>query len=285
MVLAILAVIATGVAGVYGRKNIDESKDKMALHEMRQIKKAFLQFESDNFRRLREGFADHQGNLLPSNGFANTFVASHIEDETFDGRMEFYETYGLWFLMQPSIPKIGENSDDSDASDEFPAFDAYNGLAGEGWNGPYLDAPAREAWVYDVVGERADGTFEGMEFPQVADKHGGTVLKLPNSTNPSQVKPLGVYRLLYYEHCENVSDPAEPIYRRLLLVAPRGNPQRDELVDDELLLETGNLRGGAGRSDGEPEWGRLNLSTGAFSNTEDSPFFILELLNLDLLPQ
>ncbi|MCB1087289.1 MAG: prepilin-type N-terminal cleavage/methylation domain-containing protein, partial [Verrucomicrobiae bacterium] len=80
VVLAILAVIATGVAGVYGRKNIDEAKDKMTLHEMREIKKAFLQFENDNFRRLRENFADHAGTDLPTSDFESQFDTPHLVD-------------------------------------------------------------------------------------------------------------------------------------------------------------------------------------------------------------
>lgn len=281
--LAILAVIATGVAGVYGRKNIDEAKDKMTLHEMREIKKAFLQFENDNFRRLKEDLVDHTGASLPTADFNGTFVSSPDSDDPIYQWMEFYETYGLWFLMQPRVPGLVENTDDSDESDEFPSFKDFDVTTCDGWNGPYLDTVTREAWVYDVTGQRIDGTYTGVEFPQVADKHGGEILMLPNIAAPDVVKPLGVYRLLYYEHCEDLSDLTEPIYRRLLLIAPRGNTDRDELTDDELLLETGNLRGGAGRPDGGPEWGRLNLSTGSFTNRETSPFFILELLNMDVL--
>jgi len=254
VVLAILAVIATGIAGVYGRQNIDEAKDKMTLHEMREIKNAFLRFESDNYRRLYEEFVDHNGATLPSSAFESTFTAGHIDDERLERQMEFYETYGLWFLMLPKVSAVVENTSDSDETDEFPVFTEYSALASDGWNGPYLDATAREAWNYG-----------GIDFPQVADKHGGLA---DNNGNA-----LGVYRLLYYEHCEDLTDDTEPIYRRLLLVSTRGS----SLTGDDLLLETGNLRGGS-------DAGRLNQSTRTFSNTDDSPFFILELKNMDILP-
>ncbi len=269
VVLAILVVIATSIAGTYGRKNIEEAKYKMTLHEMQEIKKAFLRFESDNFRRLKEGFVDHEGNALPSSDFTNTFTAGHIDDEQVEMLMEFYETYGLWFLMVPSISGIVENTVDSDDSDEFLAFKDYQALLCEGWEGPYLEAPIREAWEYGV-----------NSFPQIGDKYGGATVEETNL-----VKPLGVYRLLYYEHCEDLSDLTETIYRRLLLVAPRGNTEWDELTSDELLLETGNLRGGAGRLDGKPEEGRMNLNTRSFSNVDDSEFFILELKNMDIHPE
>lgn len=273
VVLAILAVIATGVAGVYGRKNIDEAKDKMTLHEMREIKKAFLQFESDNFRRLREYFSDHTGVELPTTDFANQFSTPHlvgaspeqlVADEKLKGLMEFYETYGLWFLLQPQIADSGLSEARLDSDDEyrFPVFRDFEAITCEGWNGPYLDAEIREAWVYDDI-----------SFPQVADKHGGVTV---NETD--LLKPLGVYRLLYYEHREVIDTNRDVIYRRLLLIAPRGNVDRDELTSDELLLETGNLRGGT-------DEGRLDLDTRAFSNSENSPFFTLELLNMDLLPE
>jgi len=270
VVLAILAVIATGIAGTYGRKNIDEAKDKMTLHEMREIKKAFLQFESENYRRLREEFVDHEGATLPSASFENTFTNDHIDDELVERQMEFYETYGLWFLMLPSISGIDENTDDSDEADEFPVFKEYQALTCEGWKGPYLDATIREAWN---LGTSANPIY----FPQVANKYGGL--------NDIDGNALGVYRLLYYEHCEDIADVNETIFRRLLLVAPRGNSDWDELTDDELLLESGNLRGGNGRTDGRPEEGRLNLDTRAFSNADDDPFFILELKNMDIHPE
>lgn len=255
VVLAILTVIATGVAGVYGRKNIDESKDKMTLHEMREIKRAFLQFESDNYRRLREELVDHTGTDLPTTAFEGEFALGHIDDDELEARMEFYETYGLWFLMLPKISELPEARLDSADDYRFPVFEGYDGLACEGWNGPYLDAPMREAW-----------TFDDIDFPQVAVKHGGI--------DDGDGNPLGVYRLLFYEHREDLSGGREIIYRRLLLVAPRGS----SLTRDEWLLETGNLRGGA-------DEGRLNLSSGAFSNADNSPFFVLELLNMDVLPE
>jgi len=261
VVLAILAVVSTGIAVTYGRKNIDESKDKMALHEMHEIKKAFLQFESDNYRRLREDLVDHTGTDLPTAEFESQFETFHIDDDRLEGRMEFYETYGLWFLILPKISDadLPENRLDSDIDSRFPVFENYNGITGEGWNGPYLDVPIREAWTLDDV-----------EFPQIADKHGGIV--------DTDDNPLGVYRMLYYEHREILDGTRDLIYRRLLLIAPRGNTERDELTSDELLLETGNLRGGL-------DQGRLDLDTGAFINEDDSPFFILELLNMDILPE
>lgn len=269
VVLAILAVIATGIATTYGRKNIDESKDKMSLHEMREIKTAFLQFEIDNCQRLRQEFADHTGTELPTAAFEGGFESGHVDNDDLEGLMEFYETYGLWFLLQQKISKVPAAALDLDGDYAFPIFADYDGLSSEGWNGPYIDAILREAWTFSGPGLPADG----LHFPQIANKHGGVTI-----TDANLVKPLGVYRLLYYEHCEDVADVTETIYRRLLLVAPRGDVDWDELTDDELLLETGNLRGGS-------DEGRLNRSTGSFTNTDNDPFFILELKNLDILPE
>lgn len=258
VVVAIIAVVGGSVAVTYGRKTVDDSKDQLTLHEMHEIKKAFLRFHSDNYLRLQREFTDHGGADLPTGGFRGTFHSNHGNDDLFDGRMEFFERYGLWFLMQPTIPHDGIAHDDETNPNpvnryRFPAFRKYDTLAGEGWNGPYLDATSRSAW-----------TLDGIDFPQVADKHRGT------------------YRLLYYEHCENVADLTKPIYRRLLLVAPRGNAAWDEIAAGELLDLSGNLRGGG--NDGSP----LNLGTGAFENRvasgdegTSSPLFVLELLNMD----
>ncbi|MCB1092432.1 MAG: hypothetical protein KDL87_12925, partial [Verrucomicrobiae bacterium] len=191
-------------------------------------------------------------------------AAELAADEKLKGRMEFYETYGLWFLLQPQIADsdLPEARLDSDDEFRFPIFRDFEAINCEGWNGPYLDAEVREAWTYDDI-----------SFPQVADKYGGVTVE-----DTGLVMPLGVYRLLYYEHRDEIDIGRDVIYRRLLLVAPRGNIDRDELTSDELLLETGNLRGGINE-------GRLNLETGAFSNADSSPFFILELLNMDVLPE
>lgn len=257
IVVAIIAVVGAGVAVTYGRKMVDDSRNQLTLHEMHEIKKAFLRFHSDNYMRLQREMNNHEGHGdLPTAAFRATFHGSHVDDPVFDGRMELFETYGLWFLMLRRIPGVPENTPDPSDYDEFPQFALFDVLTGEGWNGPYLDVASRKAWTYD-----------GIDFPQIADKHGGSGLD-------SSGNALGVYRLLYYEHCEDLGDLTEPIYRRLLLVAPLGNTGRDELKEDELLLETGNLRGGAGA-------GRLNPRTGAFENNPASEIFILELLNMD----
>ncbi len=262
VVVAIIAVVGSAVAVTYGRKNVDDAKDKMTLHDMQEIKKAFLRFQFDNGSRLKQAFADHEGTLLPSAGFLADFQTDHPEDPALEARMEFFETYGLWFLMRPTIYDVDAADRDSGEIYRFPDFGAYDRIAGEGWNGPYLDGDTNKAWV-----------IGGARFPQIGGKHG-------LATVDADGNPLGVYRLLYYEHQE---DDDQPYYRRLLLVSPRDNASWDTLA--ELLPQTGNLRGGT-------DQGRLNLDTGAFENLvadgddDDgvSPFFVLELLNMDRRP-
>lgn len=256
VVLAIIAVVGSGIAVTYGRKNVEEAKARMTLHEMGEIKKAFLNFENDNYRRLRRPLEDHLGNALPHPAYAASFAAGHVADSQLEARMQLYETYGLWFLMLPKVYNVGADAQDADGQG-FPDFGAYDGLAGEGWNGPYLDVTSRSAWTYD-----------GVAFPQIADKYDGRAVVDGNPTD--------VYRLLYFEHSEAPGDAAFPVYRRLLLVAPRDNAGFD--THAELLAETGGSLRGGGR-------GRLNLQSGAFENNESSPYFVLELINLDVLPQ
>lgn len=287
VVIAIIAVVGAGTVVFYGREVVANSRSQMTLHEMQEIKKAFLRFYDDNGRRLRGNFAEHDGTSLPSSSFTDRLVdpPSTDAERRFYGQMEFFETYGLWFLMFRKTADITPNPDPEDGYELFPEFDEYDIETGEGWNGPYLDVSSRLAWVYDVTDRREDGSYEGTSFPQVADKFGGATLMLPDNVSPDFVQPLGVYRLLYYEHCENISDTSEPIYRRLLLVGPAGNTDRDELEnaetgEDELLLETGNRRGANALPDGIDQ-GRLNLSTGDFSHGRG--IFVIDLLNFDIV--
>ncbi len=285
VVVAIIAVVGTGVAVTYGRKTIDASKDQLTLHEMHEIKKAFLRFHSDNYLRLQREFADHKGASLPSTDFRSSLSSYSNDDASkrFYGQMDFYETYGLWFLMLPRISGASTAEHPEEGYKLFPEFVMFSAVTGDGWNGPYLDVNAREAWTYDAVWKDDPIEYEGIDFPQIADKHGGHRYEYPIENEPSIVKPLDVYRLLYYEHQE---PSGGTIYRRLLLVAPRGNANADEIKAGELLDQTGTRRRGADR-------GRLNLHTGTFSNDpldinddEDesaSPFFVLEFLNMDKL--
>ncbi len=165
VVVSIIAVVGSGVAVSYANHR-KEARDQVTLHEMFQIKEAFLRFYNDNDSQLHRPLVNHEGAALPD---SISFAAAHTDNNLHDGLMEFFETYGLWFLMQGSHP---------DADMDFPDFGTYNALRGEGWNGPYLDVPVRQT--------STNGT---VVFPQIEDKYGTA------------------YRMLYYEHDEGAPDP------------------------------------------------------------------------------
>ena len=249
VVIAIIAVIGTGISAYYGKEHAARAKRQMTLHEMNQIKQAFQQFHGDNETLLLQGLATPDGDTLPTAFFTSSFSvdAGAARDTRLFGSIEFFERFGLWPLMQPSIAGLSTN--------DFTAFPRPNLLTGEGWQGPYLDAPSRIACIPDAAdGLVAAAAADFPVFPQMANRYNG------------------IYRVIYYEHCEDDSDTAEPIYRRLLLVC-------SESVDfdtfSELLQFTGNRRSGVSAYPLDPASGTIA------AYDESRGLYFAELLNMD----
>ena len=248
VVIAIVAVVGAGVAVTYGRGVVVQARRQMTLAEMGRIRDAFARFHADNAPRLLAGLhAPHDGEIFPSSDFVATFGgdAPGAGDRTY-GMLEFYERYGLWPLLQPSVAEDGERLEDAD----FVVFGDPDPLTGEGWQGPYADAPSRVACV-------AEGDY-------------GTL------TPADGTRWDGFYRVLYLEHCKDETDLTQPIYRRLFLVCAENPEDWDDFDDEELGALTGNRRLGA-------DSGPLDLATGALRQRDESRgLTFVELLNLDI---
>ena len=258
VVIAIVAVVGAGVAVTYGRDVVVQARRQMTLAEMGRIRDAFARFHADNAPRLLAGLhAPDDAEAFPSAAFRATFREPPAEGDRTYGMVEFFERYGLWPLLQPSVAEDGERLEDAD----FVVFGDPDPLTGEGWQGPYADAPSRVACV-------ADGAY-------------GTLV--PAGENPSDpVFPQiatrwdGFYRVLYLEHCEEETDLTQPVYRRLFLVCAENPEDWDDFDDEELGALTGNRRLGDGS-------GPLDLATGALRQRDESRgLTFIELLNLDI---
>ncbi|HIV09518.1 MAG TPA: prepilin-type N-terminal cleavage/methylation domain-containing protein [Candidatus Spyradenecus faecavium] len=259
VVIAIVAVVGAGVAVTYGRNVVVQARRQTTLHEMGQLRDAFARFHADNAPRLLAGLhAPHDNKIFPSSDFIATFTGDRpAEDDRTYGMIEFFERYGLWPLLQPSVSEDGDRLENVD----FIVFGDPDPLTGEGWQGPYADAPSRVA----CVAGRDYGTLTPAEadataplFPQIGTRWDG------------------FYRVLYLEHRENEADLTQPIYRRLFLVCAEDPEAWDEFTDDELGALTGNRRQGA-------DSGPLDLATGALRQRDESRgLTFIELLNLDI---
>ena len=227
------------VAVTYGRNVVVQARRQTTLHEMGQLRDAFARFHADNAPRLLAGLHAPNDNseIFPSNDFIDTFRGDRpAEDDRTYGMIEFFERYGLWPLLQPSVSEDGDRLEDAD----FVVFGAPSPLTGEGWQGPYADAPSRVACIEEDYGTlvRAGGDERKPLFPQIGTRWDG------------------FYRVLYLEHCEDEADLTQPIYRRLFLVCAEDPEAWDEFSADELGALTGNRRLGA-------DSGPLDLATGA----------------------
>ena len=260
VVIAIVAVVGAGVAVTYGRETLVRARRQMTLAEMGRIRDAFARFHADNAPRLLSGVhAPNDSEVFPSSDFRLTFSGGDrpdAGDRTY-GMLEFYERYGLWPLLQPSVAEDGERLEDAD----FVVFGEPDPLTGEGWQGPYADAPSRVACVadgaYGTLTPAGDGASDPV-FPQIATRWGG------------------FYRVLYLEHCEDEADLTQPIYRRLFLVCAENPEDWDDFDDEELGALTGKRRLGA-------DSGPLDLATGALRPRDDARgLTFVELLNLDI---
>lgn len=258
VVIAILAVVGAGVAVTYGRSIVVQARRQTTLHEMGQLRDAFARFHADNAPRLLAGLhAPNDNEIFPSGDFLATFRSDRPdEDDRTYGMIEFFERYGLWPLLQPSVSEGDDRLEDVD----FVVFGDPDPLTGEGWQGPYADAPSRVACIEDRYGTlvRAGEGERDPLFPQIGTRWDG------------------FYRVLYLEHCEDEADLTQPIYRRLFLVCAEDPEAWDEFTADELGALTGNRRQGA-------DSGPLDLATGALRQRDESRgLTFVELLNLDI---
>lgn len=258
VVIAIVAVVGAGVAVTYGRSVVVQARRQTTLHEMGQLRDAFARFHADNAPRLLAGLhAPNDAEIFPSADFLATFTGGDrpAEDDRTYGMVEFFERYGLWPLLQPTVSEDDTRLEDTD----FVVFGAPSPLTGEGWQGPYADAPSRVACVaegdYGTLTPAETGATDPL-FPQIGTRWDG------------------FYRVLYLEHCEDEADLTQPIYRRLFLVCAEDPEAWDEFSADELAALTGNRRLGA-------DSGPLDLATGALRQRFGG-LILVELLNLDL---
>ena len=188
VVIAIVAVVGAGVAVTYGRDVVENARRRMTLHEMGQIRDAFARFHADNAPRLLAGLhAPNDNNaIFPSAAFIGTFTGGDqpAEGDRTYGMVEFFERYGLWPLLQPSVSEDDTRLED----DEFVVFGEPSVRTGEGWLGPYANPTGRVACVADGAYGALTPADEGATaplFPQIATRYGANAF----------------YRVLYLEHC------------------------------------------------------------------------------------
>lgn len=259
VVVAIVALISTSISVFYGKENAARAKRQMTIHEMHQIKQAFQLFYMDNEPQLVKGGWSVPGYRIGDPDL-HTTITDTLSGSTGDrlsdsqyGVLAFFERFGLWPLLQPALSGFN-----NDGVDNYLVFKKLDPLTGEGWNGPYLDAPTRAACI-------ADNT--GLTMVDNPDAHTAVLPQMANRFND-------VYRVIYFEHCEDDTDLAEPVYRRLLLTCSESN---DYNSHDALLTFTGNRRSGLANAPYP-----LNLKTGAIESYDSTNgLFFVELLNLD----
>lgn len=269
LVVAIVAVVGAGVAVTYGHDMLARARRQVTLREMGNLRDAFGRFHDDNLPRLLRGLPTPEGATLPetfrSGPYAVDTVSGTVEgDNRLYGMLESYERFGLWPLLQPTATDAAGNRLEAD---RFIVFDDFDPVTGEGWQGPYVTTVSAEARTEDFHGASRD-----LLLPQPRTRYGG------------------LYRVVYYEHCNDAGDPAEPVYRRLFLVCAE-QPEKWEAFAIEnsgdtrtgLGLLTGNRRMGETAS-GNAWYGYpLDLTTGTLKTAYDAAhgLFIVELLNLD----
>lgn len=284
--VAIIAVIGAGVAMTFGSDLVEDAKQQVTIHEMGQIRDAFQRFWADNSSQMLGGMtlADSDTRLPHDFDFSaadeETYSsAKPAESQRLYGAMQFLERYGLWPLVRKSIHRRNGGGRiqifDSQLESRRYEFLPPSPVTGEGWRGSYINSAAvRECVAHDGIVEAVvpDGSgFRGAasrssisdseaRFPQPATKY-------DDGANG------GIYRVVYYEHCENERE-GMPIYRRLLLMAAT-DPSRYDTWE-ELRVFAGNRR--YAPADGKP----LDMQTGGVQTyDEENGVFFMELLNFD----
>ncbi len=287
VVVAIVAAIGAGVAVMYSDV-VDNAKRQMTIHEMGQIRDAFNRFWADNSAQMMDGMTIANYNILLPDSSSFAFVAS--DDKTYSsskpaerqrlyGVMQALERHGLWPLIQRSLHRKCDSNPIqvfySQQDTRKYEFNSPSPTTGNGWRGPYLNAVStlecvpNGAMVEAVAadGSATNGVTSGTTIADTSVRFPQPATKYDNGANG------GMYRVVYYEHCEDERD-GMPIYRRLLLLAAEDPLKYDTW--DEIKAFAGNRRNSS--ANGEP----LDLATGGVKTfDEDKGVFFMELLNLD----
>lgn len=292
--VAIVAVVSAGVAVYYGREVVDSARRQMTLHEMEEIREAFLRFYSDNAGQLMDGLtvADSATDLPEDFASSSRFVAPDSQTyrppaaddpQRLYGMFEFFERYGLWPLFQKSV---GDLAGGARQVQVFKAsyeggkyeFKSQSAMAGEGWRGPYLTASAR----VDCVPNAADGYLleavvrNGTERIRLGDGASmpDSTVRFPQPATKYDDGNGGFYRVVYFEHCPDES-AGRPVYRRLLLMAA------ERPLDCDTEAEIARFRGNR-RYSGSDAAPPVDAATGAVAPYDAAHgVFFQELLNFD----
>lgn len=290
--VAIVATVGAGVTVYYGREVMDTVRRQMTLHEMGQIRDAFLRFYADNCGKMMDGLTVADSATPLPDAFGARFVASDswtysppgsADPQRLYGTFEFFERYGLWPLFQRALGDLTDSGRKvqifrSSAEGAKHEFASPSAVSGAGWRGPYLDSPARVDCVSSSGGDYVpQGVVrKGAERVRVGD---GTVVadgevRFPQPATRYDDGNGGFYRAVYFEHCPDESE-GRPIYRRLLLMAAENPLACDS--EAEIARFRGNRRYSG--ADAAPP---IDEATGAV-RTHDAAHgvFFLELLNFD----
>lgn len=292
--VAIVAVVGAGVAVSYGREMVENARRQMTLHEMGQIRDAFLRFWADNAAQMMDGLTVADSAKPLPNDFASSarFVAADAQTyepptaqnpQRLYGVFEFFERYGLWPLFQRSVGNLvtGTRSVQvfqSMGENGVCEFKSPSAVTGEGWRGPYLATVA----CMDCIPHATDAyLLEAVVTRGAEKKRLGNAALVPDSTVrfPQPATKYddgngGFYRVLYFEHCPSES-VGQPIYRRLLLMAAE-NPQAFD-SESEIARFRGNRRYN-GRDAAPP----IDIATGAVTPHDAAQgVLFMELLNFD----
>lgn len=292
--VALVAVIGAGVAISYGREVVENARRQMTLHEMGQIREAFLRFWADNAAQMMDGLtvADSATSLPHDFASSSRFVAADAQTyetpttqnpQRLYGVFEFFECYGLWPLFQKSVGDLTTGARrvqvfQSMGEDGKYEFKSLSAQTGKGWCGPYLASGARidciphatDAYLLEAV--ITSGT-DKKRLSNAAAVPDATV-RFPQPATKYDDRNGGFYRVLYFEHCPSES-VGQPIYRRLLLLAAENPRALDS--ESELARFRGNRRYSG--SDAAPP---IDATTGAITAHDAAHgVFFMELLNFD----
>ncbi len=290
--MAIVAVVGAGVAVHYGREVVDDARRKMTLHEMGQIRDAFLRFYADNCGQLMDGLTVADSATALPDAFGARFIASDswtysppdaANPQRLYGMFEFFERYGLWLLFSRSVGDLTDSGRKvqifrSSSESAKYGFSPPSAVTGAGWRGPYLDSPSR----IDCV-PHLDGGYVPQGVVRVGSVRkragDGTVVadgevRFPQPATRYDDGNGGFYRVVYFEHCPDDGE-GHPIYRRLLLMAAENPSAFDS--EAEIARFRGNRRYNG--IDAAPP---IDEATGAIKAHDAAHgVFFYELLNFD----
>ena len=292
--ILIVAVVGAGAAVYYGREVMDNARRQMTLHEMGEIRDAFLRFYADNASQLMDGLtvADSATDLPDGFAASSRFVASDsqtyqpptaADPQRLYGMFEFFERYGLWSLFENSVGDLAGVARwvqvfRAASEDRRFSFAPPSAASGEGWRGPYLatsrrvDCVPHDSGGYVLQAVVRDGASRRRVGGDAVVADG--VVRFPQPATKYDDGNGGFYRIVYFEHCPEES-AGRPIFRRLLLMAAEKPLECDS--EEEIARFRGNRR-----YDGSDAAPPLDAATGAITAHDDARgVFFMELLNFD----